>query len=203
MAERNYTLSELKLIEKVKEENTTCYYCGDSLKSKGRTIDHKIPISRGGQTTLDNLVVSCKRCNEEKGMMNYEEYLSFLEKFRKYIDEDINFNELKDIKTKYQGILDRHKELCEKHRLIGCEVRKVQDIIMVMKMNAADGYILARDLQKLLNEQNEIKKQKESIAKLRDMAINQVNEISKNMTALADTVRNNYRNDVIRSIRYK
>ena len=82
MAERNYTLSELKLIEKVKEENTTCYYCGDSLKSKNRTIDHKIPISRGGQTTLDNLVVSCKRCNEEKGMMNDEEYLSFLEKFK-------------------------------------------------------------------------------------------------------------------------
>ena len=203
MAERNYTLSELKLIEKVKEENTTCYYCGDPLKSKNRTIDHKIPISRGGQTTLDNLVVSCKRCNEEKGMMNDEEYLGFLEKFRKYIDEDINFNELKDIKTKYQGILDRHKELCENHRLIGCEVRKVQDIIMVMKMNAADGYILARDLQKLLNEQNEIKKQKESIAKLRDMAINQINEISKNMTALADTVRSNYRNDVIRNIRYK
>lgn len=87
--------------------------------------------------------------------------------------------------------------------MIGCEVRKVQDIIMVMKMNAADGYILARDLQKLLNEQNEIKKQKESIAKLRDMAINQINEISKNMTALADTVRSNYRNDVIRNIRYK
>lgn len=203
MAERNYTLSELKLIERVKEENTTCYYCGDPLKSKNRTIDHKVPISRGGQTTLDNLVVSCKRCNEEKGMMNDEEYLSFLEKFRKYIDEDINFNELKDIKTKYQGILDRHKELCEKHRLIGHEVRKVQDIIMVMKMNAADGYILARDLQKLLNEQNEIKKQKESIAKLRDMAINQINEISMNMTALANTVKNNYRNDVIRNIRYK
>lgn len=200
---RRYTLSELKLIEKVKEENTMCHYCGDTLKSKNRTIDHKIPISRGGQTILENLVVSCKGCNEDKGMMNDEEYLDFLDKFNTYLHEDVNFNTLKEIKSKYQKILNRHTELCEKQRLIGIEIKQVEDIIMVTKMNAADGYILARDLQKLLNEQNEIKKQRENISKLRGMAISQINEVSKNMTVLADTVKKNCKNDIIRHIRYK
>ena len=136
-------------------------------------------------------------------MMNDEEYLDFLDKFNKYLHEDVNFNTLKEIKSKHNKILDRHRELCEKQRHIGVEIKQVEDIIMVMKMNAADGYILARDLQKLLNEQNEIKKQKESISKLRDMAISQINEVSKNMTILANTVKKNYKNDIIRNIRYK
>lgn len=49
-------------------DNYTCGYCGKYCgKKKIRTIDHKLPKSRGGTDSLDNLVTACKRCNVQKG----------------------------------------------------------------------------------------------------------------------------------------
>jgi len=43
----------------------TCQYCG---RSDGPlTIDHVVPISRGGETTWDNVVAACPACNHRKG----------------------------------------------------------------------------------------------------------------------------------------
>lgn len=41
-----------------------CVYCGDY---KGLSADHVIPESKGGSTTLDNLVAACRKCNSKKG----------------------------------------------------------------------------------------------------------------------------------------
>ena len=43
-----------------------CYYCGTSLTLKTATMDHIVPISRGGRSTKSNLVPSCKKCNQDK-----------------------------------------------------------------------------------------------------------------------------------------
>ncbi|NNG01265.1 MAG: HNH endonuclease [Desulfobacteraceae bacterium] len=43
----------------------TCVYC--SSKQKKLTIDHVIPVSRGGKTDFDNCVACCKPCNNLKG----------------------------------------------------------------------------------------------------------------------------------------
>jgi len=45
-------------------DNHTCYMCGAHLESF--EIDHVIPISRVGFHTLDNVSVSCQRCNSNK-----------------------------------------------------------------------------------------------------------------------------------------
>lgn len=42
-----------------------CVYCGKS--SNRLTIDHVIPVSKGGKTTFDNCVTSCRVCNSKKG----------------------------------------------------------------------------------------------------------------------------------------
>lgn len=42
-----------------------CVYCGH--RSKKLTIDHIIPKSRGGKSTFENCVASCKPCNNKKG----------------------------------------------------------------------------------------------------------------------------------------
>lgn len=48
----------------------TCQYCssGDNL-----TIDHVIPISRGGKWEWENLVTACARCNSRKGQKTLEQ----------------------------------------------------------------------------------------------------------------------------------
>jgi len=46
-------------------DDETCQYCGK--RSRDLTLDHIIPRSRGGQSTWENLVASCKACNGKKG----------------------------------------------------------------------------------------------------------------------------------------
>lgn len=46
-------------------DEETCQYCGKRLRDL--TLDHVIPRSRGGQSTWENLVASCRACNGRKG----------------------------------------------------------------------------------------------------------------------------------------
>lgn len=44
-----------------------CFYCGEALSTKkNRTVDHIIPLSRGGAHSMLNLVPSCRTCNISK-----------------------------------------------------------------------------------------------------------------------------------------
>ena len=49
-----------------------CVYCG--MRSGTLTCDHVIPVSRGGGSTLDNLVTACLACNLEKATMTPKEW---------------------------------------------------------------------------------------------------------------------------------
>ena len=44
-----------------------CQYCGDTFDAPELTIDHVVPVSRGGKTTWDNTVAACEECNRNKG----------------------------------------------------------------------------------------------------------------------------------------
>ncbi len=43
-----------------------CYYCSQKFASDELTMDHRIPVSRGGKSTKGNVVVACKKCNNDK-----------------------------------------------------------------------------------------------------------------------------------------
>ena len=45
-------------------DDYTCQYCGSK---SNLTIDHVFPRHRGGETTWENLVCCCLRCNNKKG----------------------------------------------------------------------------------------------------------------------------------------
>jgi 5-methylcytosine-specific restriction endonuclease McrA len=51
----------------------TCQYCLRTLPSGELTLDHVIPRSRSGETTWENLVACCHRCNNRKGSRTPEE----------------------------------------------------------------------------------------------------------------------------------
>ncbi len=44
-----------------------CYHCENKFSVADLTMDHLIPIVRGGKTDKKNCVPSCKKCNSEKG----------------------------------------------------------------------------------------------------------------------------------------
>jgi 5-methylcytosine-specific restriction enzyme A len=44
-----------------------CYHCEQRFHPSELTMDHLIPIVRGGKTDRKNCVTSCKECNSKKG----------------------------------------------------------------------------------------------------------------------------------------
>jgi 5-methylcytosine-specific restriction protein A len=44
-----------------------CYHCEQKFPPSLLTMDHLIPIARGGKSDKKNCVVSCKDCNTKKG----------------------------------------------------------------------------------------------------------------------------------------
>jgi 5-methylcytosine-specific restriction enzyme A len=43
-----------------------CHYCEQKFSVQELTMDHVIPLSRGGRSTKGNAVVCCKECNSKK-----------------------------------------------------------------------------------------------------------------------------------------
>jgi 5-methylcytosine-specific restriction endonuclease McrA len=41
----------------------SCAYCGAALTQESATLDHIVPLSRGGPDTPDNMVLACWTCN--------------------------------------------------------------------------------------------------------------------------------------------
>ncbi len=46
-----------------------CHYCRKKFKPAELTMDHIVPLARGGQSVKGNLVPACKDCNNKKKSM--------------------------------------------------------------------------------------------------------------------------------------
>ena len=65
---KSYDTKQLR--EHIKaRDNYTCQKCGISVQDEPHLlleIDHIIPISKNGKTTIDNLQTLCWKCNRQK-----------------------------------------------------------------------------------------------------------------------------------------
>jgi 5-methylcytosine-specific restriction protein A len=43
-----------------------CHYCGKAVPARELTMDHVVPLVRGGRSNKGNLVAACKQCNTSK-----------------------------------------------------------------------------------------------------------------------------------------
>jgi len=60
-----------------------CHYCGGRFTPKELTMDHFVPLARGGTSSKGNLVPCCKECNTRKRSMlpiEWQEYMDSLER---------------------------------------------------------------------------------------------------------------------------
>lgn len=73
-----------------------CYYCGctchgrDPLRTDFATVDHKFPLSRGGDSREANMVTACRGCNEGKGSMTVAEFERAGKPRREYIGRKLS-----------------------------------------------------------------------------------------------------------------
>jgi 5-methylcytosine-specific restriction endonuclease McrA len=67
---KHFTLAEWR--EKLDLFAHCCAYCGES---ESLTVDHRIPLSRGGSDEISNIVPACSRCNCSKGTKTDREFI--------------------------------------------------------------------------------------------------------------------------------
>ena len=80
-------------IELLKKSDNKCCHCGCLLNERTSTVEHFIPLSKGGSNDFDNLVCLCKDCNDKKSdfIVRPKQYYRYLKD--EHIDE---LNELFD-----------------------------------------------------------------------------------------------------------
>ncbi len=65
-----------------KTQKGLCYYCRREVGPKQLTMDHVVPLSRGGKSKKGNIVCACKECNNKKKYLlpiEWDEYLKALD----------------------------------------------------------------------------------------------------------------------------
>ncbi|HMN69697.1 MAG TPA: HNH endonuclease [Bdellovibrionales bacterium] len=76
-------------------DNHICQYCNVKFTEKKLTIDHVVPLSKGGQHEWTNVVTACSHCNNRKGDKSPEKanlrLLSRPEKPRWLPNRDLDF----------------------------------------------------------------------------------------------------------------
>jgi 5-methylcytosine-specific restriction endonuclease McrA len=75
-AEGRHTASDIRAI--YERQDGLCFYCSVPLNEIYH-LDHRIPLSRGGDNSALNLVCTCSRCNLSKGGKTEAEFLAFLD----------------------------------------------------------------------------------------------------------------------------
>lgn len=59
----------------IERDGLHCVYCDDDLSDSEIHLDHVIAESQGGPTTVNNLQVTCRKCNTAKGVLTEEEFV--------------------------------------------------------------------------------------------------------------------------------
>lgn len=57
-----------------------CAYCGRPTPPRALTMDHRVPLVRGGRSTRSNVVPACKACNDAKKYLLPVEWAAYLDR---------------------------------------------------------------------------------------------------------------------------
>jgi 5-methylcytosine-specific restriction endonuclease McrA len=71
---------------KNKRASGRCHYCGRTFPARELTMDHIVPLVRGGKSVKANVVPCCKECNDQKKYLLPLEWEAYLEHLRQESD---------------------------------------------------------------------------------------------------------------------
>ncbi|RQM94427.1 hypothetical protein COR53_07845 [Staphylococcus pettenkoferi] len=74
--------ADIDIYKLIERDGGRCYLCGDDVlfsynfnHPKYPTIEHVVPISKGGTHSWDNVMVACRDCNTRKKTKSLEDFL--------------------------------------------------------------------------------------------------------------------------------
>jgi 5-methylcytosine-specific restriction protein A len=65
-----------------------CGYCGTVVGARALTMDHRVPLVRGGRSVRGNVVAACKPCNDAKKYLLPVEWEAYLARLAAAADRD-------------------------------------------------------------------------------------------------------------------
>jgi 5-methylcytosine-specific restriction endonuclease McrA len=68
-------------------ESGICHYCSKSVGRGALTMDHVVPLGRGGRSIRGNVVPACKACNNLKKSLVPVEWQTYLDRLRERSDD--------------------------------------------------------------------------------------------------------------------
>lgn len=68
----------------LKMHDNLCVYCGD----EAYTVDHVIPVDKGGLDNIDNLVAACARCNY--AFSNRTKHVRFIDSYQQSVSKAVD-----------------------------------------------------------------------------------------------------------------
>lgn len=51
-----------------------CAYCGEPISFAAMQVDHAVPLRKGGEDTLENMLPACRSCNRYKSTLTVEQF---------------------------------------------------------------------------------------------------------------------------------
>jgi len=78
-AEGSHNFDDVVLI--LKKQEFLCFYCNCDITGGKHTVDHYIPLAKGGSNWPSNLVMACKKCNSSKRDKMPEEFVEYLARY--------------------------------------------------------------------------------------------------------------------------
>ncbi|MBI4823999.1 MAG: HNH endonuclease [Nitrospirae bacterium] len=70
---------------KRKRSSGVCYFCRVTFKPTELTMEHIVPLIRGGRSIRSNIVPACKGCNNKKKYMLPIEWQEYMDKLSQTI----------------------------------------------------------------------------------------------------------------------
>jgi 5-methylcytosine-specific restriction endonuclease McrA len=75
----SYSLNDVREAVRARLDNApTCCYCGGKLTAQNFSMDHVIPLDRGGSWDFSNTLFPCDACNRAKGVLTDTEFTGLL-----------------------------------------------------------------------------------------------------------------------------
>lgn len=173
-----------------KESEKVCHYCGKKIMDKEDvTVDHVIPVSKGGEDGKDNFVIACRACNREKSSLNPDRYLEFLN----IMD---SLNERGNMSDNIEKIINGLREVignlnAEVHalkaKLAAVEKKRkaLLESMMFKRFNVIQGYDYARELRDMTEEIFSLK-----------LTVSQMNKLQMKVNTIAPYINNANSKDV-------
>jgi len=120
-------LSVKTRFEVFKRDSFTCQYCGGNPPNIILEVDHIMPVSKGGENNMENLITSCWACNRGKrdGIV-----LGLPNDSGENLEKQVN--KLKERDWQYEQY---NKFLFDREHKIGEEVEKVEETFQIYYPN--------------------------------------------------------------------